>query len=183
VVASAHLLVKVGSTVAAAVLVAEATRGRRRCVPRVPGVDRGFPHESGSCCAMLQGAPLPSGGRALGPSDHGVLQEILEFSLDTLSLGGGWLRHCSEQYCRCSQILADPAGGQGQPRPGIVSDTALDVPGLMTRFSGQCSACPLLLDVLPELHKLSCFLVELGLHLADLLELCVLTPCRDWDHS
>jgi hypothetical protein len=35
----------------------------------------------------------------------------------------------------------------------------------------------------PELHKLSCFLVERGLHLADLLELCVLTPRRDWDHS
>jgi hypothetical protein len=59
----------------------------------------------------------------------------------------------------------------------------LDVPGLMTRFSGERSARPLLLDVLPELHKLSCFLVELGLHLADLLELCVLTPRRDWDHS
>jgi hypothetical protein len=58
-----------------------------------------------------------------------------------------------------------------------------DVLGLMTCFSGQCSACPLLPDVLPELHKLSCFLVELGLHLADLLELCVLTPRRDWDHS
>jgi hypothetical protein len=42
----------------------------------------------------------------------------------------------------------------------------------MTRFSGECSACPLLLDVLPELHKLPYFLVELGLHLADLLELC-----------
>jgi hypothetical protein len=53
----------------------------------------------------------------------------------------------------------------------------------MTRFSGECSACPLPLDVLPELHKLPCFLVELGLHLADLLELCVLTPRRDWDHS
>jgi hypothetical protein len=53
----------------------------------------------------------------------------------------------------------------------------------MTRFSGQCSACPLLLDVLPELQKLSCFLVELGLHLAYFLELCVLTPRRDWDHS
>jgi hypothetical protein len=51
----------------------------------------------------------------------------------------------------------------------------LDVPGPMTRFSGECSACPLLLDVLPELHKSACFLVELGLHLADLLELCVLT--------
>jgi hypothetical protein len=49
----------------------------------------------------------------------------------------------------------------------------------MTRFSGRCSACPLLPDVLPELHKLSYFLVELGLHLVDLLELCVLTPRRD----
>jgi hypothetical protein len=53
----------------------------------------------------------------------------------------------------------------------------------MTHFSGECSTCPLLLDVLPELHKLPCFLVELGLHLVDLLELCVLTPRRDWDHS
>jgi hypothetical protein len=126
---------------------------------------------------------LPSGGRALGPSDRGILQKILEFSLDTPPLSGGWLRHCSEQYCRCSQILADPTGGQGQSCPGIVNDTALVVPSLMTRFSSECSACPLLLDVLSELHKLSCFLVELGLHLADLLELCVLTPRRDRDHS
>jgi hypothetical protein len=73
VVASAHLIVKVGLTVAAVVLVAEATRGRRRCVPRAPGVDRGFPHESGSRGAMLWGVPLPSGGRAFGPSDHDIL--------------------------------------------------------------------------------------------------------------
>jgi hypothetical protein len=59
----------------------------------------------------------------------------------------------------------------------------LDIPSLMTCFSGECLACPLLLDVLPELHKLPCFLVELGLHLVDLLELCVMTPRRDWDHN
>jgi hypothetical protein len=59
----------------------------------------------------------------------------------------------------------------------------LDVLGRMTRFSGWCPACPLLPDILLKLHKLSCFLVEPGLHLADLLELCVLTPRRDWDHS
>jgi hypothetical protein len=59
----------------------------------------------------------------------------------------------------------------------------LDVSGLMTRSSDECSARPLLLDVLPKLHKLPCFLVELGLHLADLLELCVLTLRRDWDQS
>jgi hypothetical protein len=57
VVALAHLLVEAGSTVAAVVLVAEATRGYRRCVPRAPGVDRGFTHESGSRCAMLWGHP------------------------------------------------------------------------------------------------------------------------------
>jgi hypothetical protein len=88
VVASVHPLVEVGSTVAVVVLVAEVTRGRRRCVARAPGVERGFPHESGSRGAMLRGVSLPSGGRAFGPSDRGILQEILELSLDTPPLGG-----------------------------------------------------------------------------------------------
>jgi hypothetical protein len=96
VVASAHLLVEVGSTVATVVLVAEATRGRRRGVPRVPAMDRGFPYEPGSRGAMLRGVPLPSGGRALGPSDRSIFQEILELSLDTPPLDGGWFRHRSE---------------------------------------------------------------------------------------
>jgi hypothetical protein len=52
----------------------------------------------------------------------------------------------------------------------------------MTHLFGGYLTCPLLHDVLPELHKSPCFLVELGLHLADLLKLCVLTPYRDWDH-
>jgi hypothetical protein len=39
VVASAHLLFEAGSTVAAAVLVAEAIRGYRHPVPHVPGAD------------------------------------------------------------------------------------------------------------------------------------------------
>jgi hypothetical protein len=90
VVASAHPLVEAGLTVATVWLVAEATRGCRRPVPRAPGVDRGLPHELGSRCAMLRGAPLPSGGRAFGPSDRSSLQEILEFSLDTPPLSGGW---------------------------------------------------------------------------------------------
>jgi hypothetical protein len=88
VVASVHPLVEVGPTVAVMVLVAEATRGRRRCVARAPGVDRGFPHESGSHGAMFRGVPLPSGGGAFGPSDRGALQEILELSLDSPPLGG-----------------------------------------------------------------------------------------------
>jgi hypothetical protein len=58
-----------------------------------------------------------------------------------------------------------------------------NVLGQMTCFSGRRSAYPLLPDILLELHKLSCFLIEPSLHLADLLELCVLTPRRDWDHS
>jgi hypothetical protein len=183
VVASAHLLVEADSTVATVLLVAEAIRGRRRPVPRALGVDGGVPHASGGCCVMLLGASSPSGGRALGLSDHSVLQEILEFALDTPPLGGGWLRHRSEQHHCCSQVLAGLANGRGQRCPGIVNDTALDVLGPTTCFSGECLACPLLLDVLPELHKSPCLLVELGLHLADLLELYVLTPRRDWDNS
>jgi hypothetical protein len=53
----------------------------------------------------------------------------------------------------------------------------------MMRSSGKCSACSLLLDVLSELDKPPRFIVELGLHLVELLELCVLIPHRDWDHS
>jgi hypothetical protein len=45
---------------------------------------------------MLRGVSLLSGGRAFGPSDHGIFQEILELSLDKSSLGGGWFRHRSE---------------------------------------------------------------------------------------
>jgi hypothetical protein len=68
-----HPLVEVGLMVAVMVLVAEATRGRKRCVARAPGVNRGFPHELGSRDAMFRGVPLPSGGGAFGPSDRGVL--------------------------------------------------------------------------------------------------------------
>jgi hypothetical protein len=53
----------------------------------------------------------------------------------------------------------------------------------VTGFSGECSACPLLFDVLSELYKPACFPVDLGLHLTDLLEMYVLTPRRDWDHN
>jgi hypothetical protein len=73
VVASAHPLVEAGSTIAMVLLVVEAIRGCRCPVPRAPGVDRGLPHESGSRCAMLRGAPLPSGGRAFSPSDRVIL--------------------------------------------------------------------------------------------------------------
>jgi hypothetical protein len=61
VVASVHLLVEVGSTVVAVVLVAEATRGCRRCVPRAPGVNRGFPHAPGGTLAFGRQSFRPIG--------------------------------------------------------------------------------------------------------------------------
>jgi hypothetical protein len=88
VVASAHPLVEVGPTVAVMVFIAEVARGRRRGVARAPGVDRGFPHESGSRGMRFRGVPLPSGGKALGPSGRSAFQEILELSLDSPTLGG-----------------------------------------------------------------------------------------------
>jgi hypothetical protein len=53
----------------------------------------------------------------------------------------------------------------------------------MSCSSGERSTYPLLLDVLSELHKSPCFFVKPGLHLAELLELCALTPHRDPGHS
>jgi hypothetical protein len=44
---------------------------------------------------MLRGASSPSGGRALGSSDGGIFQEVLEFALDTSPLvvdGSGIVR-------------------------------------------------------------------------------------------
>jgi hypothetical protein len=132
---------------------------------------------------MFRGVPLPSGGGAFGPSDCGVLQEILELSLDTPPLGGWWLRHRAEKYCCCSQILADSTGNRWRPYPDVVGDAVLDALGEMTCFSGRRLARPFLPDVPADRHKRSCSLVEPGLYLADLLELCVRAPRRDGDHS
>jgi hypothetical protein len=182
-VASTHLLLEAGSTVAAVLLGAEAIRGCRRPVPCALGVDRGLPRASGGCCTMLRGVSSPPGGRTLGLSDSGVFQEALELALDMSPLGGGWLRHRPKQHCCCGKALAGPVEGRGRHRPGIVNNAALDVLGLKTRSSSECLACPLLLDVLPKLHKSPRFFVELGLHLAELLKLCVLTPGRDLDYG
>jgi hypothetical protein len=95
-VAPAHLLVEAGSMVEMAVLVAEAILGGRRLVPRALGMDRGFPNASGGHRVMLRGVSSPAGRGALGLSNHGAFQEILEFALDTSSLGGGRLRHGSK---------------------------------------------------------------------------------------
>jgi hypothetical protein len=96
VVASAHLLLEAGSTVAAVLLVAKAIPSDRCPVSCVLGVDRGLAHASRGRCMMLLGASPPSGGRSLGSSNSDVFQEVLEFALDTSPLGGGWLRHCSK---------------------------------------------------------------------------------------
>jgi hypothetical protein len=95
-VASAHLLIEAGSTVEMVVLVAEAIPGGRRLIPCALRMDRGFPHASGGHCVMRRGVSSPPGGGALGSSNYGTFQEILEFALDTPSLGGGWLRHRSK---------------------------------------------------------------------------------------
>jgi hypothetical protein len=73
------------------VLVAEAFPGGGRLVPCTLGMDRGFPNASGGHRVMLQGVSSPAGGGALGSSNRGALQKILEFALDVPSLGGGWL--------------------------------------------------------------------------------------------
>jgi hypothetical protein len=95
-VASAHLLVEAGSMIAMVMLVAEAILGGRCLVLCALGMDRGLPHASGGRRVMLRGVSSPPGGRALGSSNCGTFQKILEFALDTSSLDGEWLQHGSK---------------------------------------------------------------------------------------
>jgi hypothetical protein len=69
-VASVHLLVEAGSMVEMVVHVAEAFLGGRRLVPRVLGMDRGFPNTSRGHRVMLRGVSSPAGGGALGSSNR-----------------------------------------------------------------------------------------------------------------
>jgi hypothetical protein len=102
-VAPVHLFLEAGSTVAVALIVAEAIWGRRRPVPCALGVDRGprMCWEGAARCS--EGSPRlrEPEARALGLSDSGVFQEALELALDTSPFGGGWLRHCPKQHCCC----------------------------------------------------------------------------------
>jgi hypothetical protein len=91
VVASAHLLLEAGSTVAAVLIVAGAIPDCRCLVSSRLGVNRGLAHASGGHYVIHRGAPSPSGGGALGSSGCDVFQEVLEFALDTSPFGGGWL--------------------------------------------------------------------------------------------
>jgi hypothetical protein len=79
--------------------------------------------------------------------------------------------------------VADSTRNRWRPYPDVIGDAMLDALGEMTRFSGRRLARPFLPDVPADRLKCSCFLVEPGLHLADLLELWVMTPRRDGDHS
>jgi hypothetical protein len=53
----------------------------------------------------------------------------------------------------------------------------------MAHFSDRRLACPFLPDVPADRLKCSCSLVEPGLHPADLLEMWVMTPRLNGDHS
>jgi hypothetical protein len=88
-----------------------------------------------------------------------------------------------EEYrCGC-QVLTNPAGCGRRPDPDIVGDAVLETLGQATYFSGRGLARPYLPDVPADRLKRSCSLVETGLRPADLLELWVVTPRRNGDHS
>jgi hypothetical protein len=129
----------------------------------------------------FRGVSLPPGGRALGLSDRGAFQEILEFPLDSPSLGGRWLRHRAEKHRCCSQVLADPTRCGWRPDPDVIGDAVLETLGQMTYFSGRGLVRPCLPDVPADRLKRPCSLVKPGLHPADLLELWVMAPRLNGD--
>jgi hypothetical protein len=85
---------------------------------------------------------------------------------------------------RCgSQVLADATRCGWRPDPDVIGDAVLETLGQMTYFSGRGLARPCLPDVPADRLKRPCSLVEPGLRPADLLELWVMAPRLNGDHS
>jgi hypothetical protein len=64
---------------------------------------------------MLRGASSPLGGRALGSPDNDVFQEILEFALDTLPLGGGCSGIVRSSIAAAARFWSAPLKAGGSP--------------------------------------------------------------------
>jgi hypothetical protein len=75
-------------------------------------VDRSLPLEArGSRSVLRGGLPKPR-GRAIDLLDRNTLQESPNFSMDSVSLGGGWLQHGADQDHCCSEALTGPVKGR-----------------------------------------------------------------------
>jgi hypothetical protein len=90
--------------------------------------------------------------------------------MDLASLGGGWLRHGTEQYCCCGEVLTSPVKGQRGFGFGILHDVTMDVACLCACSLVKSLAGCFPIENLPKLLHSLLFLSELGVQLVELLE-------------
>jgi hypothetical protein len=95
---------------------------------------------------------------------------------DLSPLRGGWLQHCPEEYCCHSDVLASPGEEWGLIAPLVVVDAVINIVSLVLGCSAINPARVLLLEGGPKLHQLLAVLIDLGLELAELLELSPSRP-------
>jgi hypothetical protein len=95
----------------------------------------------------------------------------MKLIVDLSPLHSGWLRHCAEEYCHRSDVLASPCEEWGLIAPLVVVDAAINVASPVPGCSAITLARMFLLEGGPEVHQLLAVLVDLGLELKELLEL------------
>ena len=141
----------------------------RRCASGL-GTDRGILAPARLRCGLLRSASAPAGGGTFGLLHCCGLEEVAELSADPSPFGGGGLGHRSDEYRSSCDILASAVKDWGWLSPLVVVDAVMDVAGPPSGSSALTAPSLLLLESVPELLQKESVLFDLGLKLAELLQ-------------
>jgi hypothetical protein len=108
-------------------------------------VDQSLPLKARGTRSVLRGGLPKPRGRALSLLDRNKLQESSYFSMDSVSLGGGWLWHGAKQDRCCCEDLTNPVKGRRGFCLDIFHDTIMNVAclGTCTFIKNLASCFPL----------------------------------------
>ena len=134
------------------------------------GTDRGILAPTRLRYGLLRSASAPAGGGTLGLLHCCGLEEVAELSADPSPFGGGGLGHRSDEYRSSCDILASAVKDWGWLSPLVVVDAVMDVAGPPSGSSALTAPLLLLLESVPKLLQKESVLFDLGLKLAELLQ-------------
>ena len=122
---------------------------------------------------------------------RGGLEEVPELVVDPPPHCGRGLGHRSKKHRRCRDVLASAIEDRGLLAPYVVVDVVVDVMGPLPGSFAITATLLLLLESVSELLQKESILLDLGLKLAELLQVRasklsegkVLVPCCRWDNA
>jgi hypothetical protein len=137
------------------------------------GMNRGHFLVSRGLHRRLGGKPAAPQGGTLGLLHGHGLEETLNLIVGPSGLGRRWLRHVAEKHSSGDNVLAGLVEDWGFAC-SVLDDTTIDVVSSLSSSSTTCTRRALPLEGLLKWTQALSFLIELGLQLLNLHELCPL---------